>query len=369
MYPITQGTNPTPPVRRKLDFTADEAVVNSVAPAKIKTVDLDACLPLSERSYTVIAEGDFAKLYLQLQKNWGATISELNTVYRKGGSKFEADKRLGTAYYEMGLMATHEKEYIVSIRLFEESLKYSPKSAKVQYQMGYSYLKQNLHNAAGIWFDFALKDDPTFAPAWAAKGIIARIKKMRDDSIKYFQAACSNDNCDLYRDQLIEAILIDDDNAPDLRKKGYRLIKEKRSEEGVALLAKAYELDPDDRDRKDLNYACRILAERAQLTQDFAKVRYFHSIALKMTPGDPASLLARGKANYELKSYYNAIDDLEQIKDSYEGLAYLGASLHKVKQFGASIKVLNQANKPDDPFIQQQLKEAYRSFLKDLKTL
>lgn len=342
------------------------------------------------------------KVFIE-QKNWDMAIVDLKMV-----REFEeATRLLGAAYYGKGLDEISNKKYNDSIASLREATYFCPTNVKIWYHLGFSYLKLNKTEQADKTFEIALTYDPNDAPSLAGRGRIAQMQKDWPASIQYFKSAYENDKGDPYRDLLIEAyklcpksiktllmlaknateptkalkyydeiLELDGDNLFALRGKGALLLKENRLTECVPLLEKAQQLAPFENENKaKLKLTYKLLAKASRNANELRQACVYYTLSLKLYPDDQTVMFKRGKTHYELGAFSDAMEDLnsslELEKDSPKTLAYLGATLLKVKCFAAGIKVLNIANtlRPDDSFTVDQLKVAHRSLLKDLRNM
>ena len=278
------------------------------------------------------------------------------------------------------------EEFDLALADFNSSIEIEPEFARAYFRRGILYKKMELLENAAKDFKKAIELDPKYDDAMTELGFI-HIQMGKKDAMKYFNKAIKINPCagnyfsrvaaraeilkrqnaienfafgkvvkdDCYADctfnekqakddikDLDKAIAFEPEDAYYLRLRVSRYNYLKQYENALSDYEKLLELKPDD---KDLNLE---IAYCKFNTGKFAQTIEEIDAYLKMVDGSSDDFLyqTRGKANYELGNFENALKDLSKslvLKETSESYYYRGLTNYKFKHFIHSYKDFQKA--------------------------
>ena len=280
------------------------------------------------------------------------SLEEYDLALADFNSSIEIDPEFARAYYRRGILYKKMELLEKAAQDFKKAIELNPKYDDAMTELGFIYIQMGKKDAMK-YFNKAIKINPCASNYFSRVAARAEMLKRQNAIENFAFGKVVKDDC--YADctfnekqakddikDLDKAIAFEPDDAYYLRLRVSRYNYLMQYENALADYEKLLELEPDD---EELHLA---MAYCKYNTKKFAEAIKGIDSYLKIIDGTGDDFLyqTRGKANYELGNFEEALKDLSKslvLNETAESYYYRGLTNYKLKHFIQAYKDLQKA--------------------------
>ena len=281
-------------------------------------------------------------------------LEEFDLALADFNSSIEIDPEFARAYYRRGILYKKMELLENASKDFKKAIELDPKYDDAMTELGFILIQMGKKDAMK-YFNKAIKINPCASNYFSRVAARAEMLKRQNAIENFASGKVTKDDC--YADctfnekqvkddikDLDKAIAFEPEDAYYLRLRVSRYKYLKQYENALADYEKLIELEPDEEEfYLEIAY-CKYNTDK------FAQTIEEIDTYLKMVDGSSDDFLyqTRGKANYELGNFENALNDFSKslvLKETANSYYYRGLTNYKLKHFIQSYKDFGAALK------------------------